>query len=436
MDKAIGELVREYFEGALQDEVTELLGRRKGQRRDPTDQTVVAACCNKCGTQYRAQFYRAGFYRRGLLTFEVWMQIKVPRVSCRCGGMVDFEFEQLEPYGRLWFDIEQRARELAGLYVSLRDSVEVLAWRNGQPLAIATLNRCVNQTAGLAAAFHQGQFERVPAVVMLDGVWLKVLVPTEEEYTDKLGRRRKRYQVRKYPLLVAYGLDPLSGERWVLDWERGAGEDQASWQKLLERLHERGLSAERGLKLFVHDGSAGLEQAFATVWFGEGVERQRCVFHKLQNVRRDVVGEEGMSREQRQARRKEVLADAAAVYRGESEAQIRHRLERFRAKWGEQEPRAVATLERDFDQTLVYLKVLAQARARGEAWRVECLRTTSPLERVQRQFRQKQRQVVVSHSEQGADTAIELVIRHRGLAQPNGTTEPWAQLLEEALLAA
>lgn len=61
------------------------------------------------------------------MSLESWVQIKVPRLSCTCGGMVDFEFEHLEPYGRLWFDIHERARELAGLCVSLRDEVEVLA---------------------------------------------------------------------------------------------------------------------------------------------------------------------------------------------------------------------------------------------------------------------------------------------------------------------
>lgn len=435
-DEAIRELMRESLEQALRDEVTGVLGRPKGQRRDLGDQTEVEARCNKCGTHLRASFYRAGFYRRSLLTFEVWVEIKVPRVSCVCDGMVDFESVHLEPYGRIWFDLEQRARELAGLCLSLRDSVEVLAWRNGQPISIATLNQTVLQTAELARAFHQGALARIPAVVMLDGIWLKVLVPTDEEYVDKKGRRRKRSKLRKFPLLVAYGLDPVSGQRWVLDWERGEQEDQASWQRLLERLCERGLSADQGLKLFVHDGSAGLEQAFEWVWFGQGVERQRCVFHKLLNVRRDVVGDEGMTRRQRQKRRREVLTDAAEVYRGQDEPEIRRRLEAFQAKWREREPEAVATLGRDFDQTLAYLRAREQARVQGQAWRVEALRTTSPLERVQRHFRQKARQVVIAHSERGVEAAIELVIRHRGLALADRSTQLWAYRLEEALLAA
>ncbi len=435
-DQAIGQLVRERFEQALRAEVTEVLGRAKSQRRDLLDRTEVEASCNKCGTHVRARFYRAGVYRRSLLSFEVWVELNVPRLSCVCGGMVDFESAHLEPYGRLWFDLEERGRELAGLCLSLRDSVEVLAWRNSQPISITTLNQRVLQTADLAQAFHRGAFEQVPAVVMLDGIWLKVLVATDEEYVDKLGRHRKRYKRRKFPLLVAYGVDPVTGKRWVLDWERGEQEDQASWQRLLERLLERGLHADRGLKLFVHDGSAGLEKAFEMVWFGQGVERQRCVFHKLQNVRRDVAGDEGMTRQQHQQRRQAVLKDASEVYQGQDELEIRRRLEAFRVKWQDREPGAVTTLERGFDQTLVYLKVIEQARLQGQEWRVEALRTTSPLERVQRHFRQKARQVVIAHSERGIEATIELVIRHRGLAMPDQLTEPWARRLEEALLAA
>ena len=436
LDRQIGEVVRESLERALQDEVTLLLGRAKGERRDLADPKEVAASCNRCQIHRCCDFYRAGFYRRSILTSDTWLEIRVPRVSCICGGMVDFELEHLEPYGRVWFDLEERARELAGICVSLRDSVEVLSWRNEQPLSIATLNGRVNQTAELAEAFHQGEFSRIPQVVMLDGIWLKVLLPTDQEYVDKRGRRRKRYKLRKFPLLVAYGVDPVSEERWILDWERGEAEDQASWQRLLERLLERGLHAEKGLRLFVHDGSAGLEKAFEFVWFGKGVERQRCVFHKLRNVQRDVVGSPEMTRLEHQARRQAVLREASEVYRGKDESEIRQRFESFRAKWLESEPKAVATLTRDFDQTLVYLKVLEEARLKGQEWREECLRTTSLLERVQRHFRQKDRQVVIAHSEKGVVAGIELVIRHRGLALVDKAAEPWTRLLEQALLAA
>lgn len=435
IDQGIIALVIQVVQQALLGEVTRLLGRGKGKRRDLGDRTEVDGCCNRCGTHYRREFYRAGFYLRGLLSLAAWGRIRVPRVSCsKCGGMVDFEFLHLVPYGRLWFDLEERARELAAMCVSLRDGVQLLSWQNGQPISIASLNGLVNKTGELAKAFHAGALERIPAVVMLDGVWLKVLEPTGEKYLDKQGRERDRLKKRKFPLLVAYGVDPASGERWVLDWEKGREEDLESWRALLMRLQGRGVSAGRGLKLFVHDGSMGLGRALELVYFGEGVEHQRCVFHKLQNVKRDVVGEEGMRQKERRERRAEVLADAARVYRGKDERQIRQRLEQFRTAWADKEPQAVETMERDFDQTLAYLKVLEKARGRGEEWKLECLRTTSALERVQRHFRQKARQVTIFHADKGVDAAIQLVIAHHHLA--DNSSQPWARLLEEALLAA
>ena len=54
----------------------------------------------------------------------------------------------------------------------------------------------------------------------------------------------------------------------------------------------------------------------------------------------------------------------------------------------------------------------------------------------QRQFRQRARQVMVAHSEKGAEANLELVIYHRNLASPTADTLSWGHRLEEALLAA
>ncbi|MBI2939593.1 MAG: hypothetical protein HYY04_04075 [Chloroflexi bacterium] len=95
----------------------------------------------------------------------------------------------------------------------------------------------------------------------------------------------------------------------------------------------------------------------------------------------------------------------------------------------------MATLERDFDRTLVYLRVRERARQRGEEWQRECLRTTSPLERVQRHFRQKGRQRVVGHSWEGIEVAVRLVISRHHLVDGDQAGD-WAAQFEEALLAA
>jgi len=419
---------------ALGEEIVGLLGRERGRRRDVNDVSVVQATCNQCHTSLRRNFSRGGSYKRTLLTAPAGVEVRVPRLSCECGGTVAFRFKLFAPYQRVWFDLQERARQLAGLCLSLRDSIEVLAAENGQPLAISTINGLVNETAALAEAFHKGLLAMIPPVVVLDGIWVKLLEDTERQYTDKRGRRRLRKRRRAVPILVAYGIDPRTGQKRLLDWEQGRGEDQASWQGLLERLEQRGLRAENGLRLFIHDGSAGLEAAFAMVDFGGGVRRQRCVFHKLRNVAKAVQGEAGMSRKDKQQRRKEVLKAAASVYNGTDKAAIEERLQVFAEDWREREPEAVITLQRGFETTLVYLDVLAEARKSGEQWSVRYLRTTSMLERVNRALRQKFRQVVIFHSERGLKAAIQLVIAHRGLG--GASNECWVDAIEEALKAA
>jgi transposase-like protein len=432
--ETVSRAVSQVLEQTLGDEVDILLGRVKSQRRDLADPVEVKAICHRCRSHQRHNFYRDGKYRRSLLTGPAYVSIRVPRLSCICGGTVGYQSKLFAPHQRIWFDMQELARQLAGLCLSLRDSVEVLGAENKQPLSISTINGLVNEAAVLAEAFRSGSLGEIPAVVALDGVWVKLLVETDREKTDKLGRCRHHKRRKKVPILVAYGIDPRTGQKRLLDWELGEGEDQESWQRLLERLEKRGLRGEQGLRLFIHDGSYGLEAAFGMVDFGEGVRRQRCIFHKLRNVAKAVQAEEGMSRSEKRQRRKEVLQGARAVYAGQDRGEIEERLRDFDREWREREPDAVLALRRNFETTLVYLDIQAEARQNGEEWALRYLRTTSSLERVNRALRQKFRQVVIFHSEKGLKAAVQLVIAHRGLSgQSSGC---WMELVEESLMAA
>ena len=108
---------------------------------------------------------------------------------------------------------------------------------------------------------------------------------------------------------MALGFWP-DGRRHVLDWEIASSEEHTQWQKLLERLQQRGLTLERGLQAIVRDGCGGLGEAVALV-YGSKVIEQRCLFHKLRNVaekaRRELKGED--KREQR----KRLLEQAKAI---------------------------------------------------------------------------------------------------------------------------
>lgn len=430
----IGGVVKQAIESALQAEVTALVGRGRYRRRATADWATVAARCSRCGANWSRRFWRDGTYRRTLLTVAAAVELRVPRLGCLCGGTVPLAFATIGRYERGWGDLQERARELAGLCLSLEDSRQLLGRQSGQVVAASTLSGWVQQAAGLAEALRAGPLPRVPAAVLLDGIWVKLQEPTGVWHTDRAGRRRQRCKRVKAVVLVAYGVDPTTGEHWVLDWERASAEDEPSWRRLLERLLARGLRADAGLELFIHDGGPGLEAAPAVVHFGRDVLRQRCVFHVLRNLR-DAVRGDGLSREERRERRRAVLQEAAAIWQTTERAELYRRRGAFRERWQADEPAAVATLERAFGATTAYLEALERGRERGEAWSAASLRTTSLLERLNRAIRQKVRQVGTCKGERGLVAALALVLARRGRWSPHPIDDLWTDALEAGLLA-
>jgi transposase-like protein len=436
VQEQVGEVVRQAVEAALAAEVTARLGREHYRRRRTAPPRVLGAPCSRCGRDWTWRSYRAGHYRRTLLTLLAAVVVRVPRLRCCCGGTIPLEFATVGRYERGWGDVQERARELAGLCVSLQDARTVLAWTSGQPVACSTLQHWGHQAAALAEALREGLLGRVPPVVLLDGLWITLLVETGERFRDRRGRDRPRVRRERVVLLVAYGVDPATGERWLLDWERADREDQASWQRLLERLQARGLRSAAGFTLFVHDGGSGREAALGEVAFGPAVLRQRCVFHVLRTARDAVRGGPSMSREAKRARRREVLAAAAAIWDTTERATCRRRWQQFAATWRAREPDAVAALERAFEATLGYCTAVTWARERGETWAPQYLRTTSALERVNRALRQKARQVGAFRAELAVTAAVALVAAHRHLARDLPPADIWTESLEAGLLAA
>jgi transposase-like protein len=166
-------------------------------------------------------------------------------------------------------------------------------------------------------------------------------------------------------LLVALGFWS-DGKREVLDWEVAEGQDKASWQRLLTRLRERGVWPENGLQAVIRDGCGELGKALALVYGGSILE-QGCIFHKLDNVA-DKCREELKGEEKKEERNK-LMEQARGIYDAQSAAEARVRLAAFAHRWQAQAPKTVATLARDFEQTIAYFKLEGIPR--------ELIRTTS-----------------------------------------------------------
>jgi transposase-like protein len=309
----------------------------------------------------------------------------------------------------------------------------VVQLQSGQVISIGTTQRRVKRVAALAGEQMREKVVTSPPVVVLDAVWGSMMVETGEKKKDKRGRLRRVKRCKKIPLLIALGVDPVTGTTTLLAWRQGTAESEEDWTALLTMVHDRGIHVASGLRLFIHDGCPGLASALGVVDFGS-VAAQRCIFHKLRNVARDVMGNEAMTREEKRARLLAVLEEASAIYDAPSAAEARARAAAFRAHWQEQEPKAVATLERDFEMTLTYYALLDEAEAREQAWRPECLRTTSLLEGENGSLRAKWRQARLFWSIEGQTGALWLVARHRERDDKTDRTA-WLSPIMAALLA-
>lgn len=161
---------------------------------------------------------------------------------------------------------------------------------------------------------------------------------------------------RKAALLVIVGA-LSSGEKVLLACESGQRESKASWLGVLRGLLNQGLTLPR---LTVADGHLGIWAALGEL-HPDGAE-QRCWNHKLFNVLDDLPKKE-------QPRATELLK---AMPYAPTRAECEHLRDAFAARYEASDPKAVATLLRDWERMVTFYRFPA------EHWRH--LRTTNPVE--------------------------------------------------------
>lgn len=176
---------------------------------------------------------------------------------------------------------------------------------------------------------------------------------------------------RKEALLVALGVT-ADGYKEVLDVLHAPTETADSWGTVLSRLKMRGLKPDE-LAMVISDGDAGLINAIER--YLPTVPRQRCTVHKVRNV----VGRSNRTL------KKTAPAEAATIYKAPSRAEARRRAAAFIAKYGETAPHLAAIVEDDLEACLQFYDHDA------DLWKA--LRSTNALERLNREFRRKLREV-------------------------------------------
>ena len=106
--------------------------------------------------------------------------------------------------------------------------------------------------------------------IIIDGMWIKLW---------KGNKKRGKKQEKR---VVITALAISNGKTEVLDFEIAKSESEMNTKKLLDRLYERGIRPVN-IGMFIIDGAEGFEGAIS--WTFGNVPVQRCIMHKLDNLR-------------------------------------------------------------------------------------------------------------------------------------------------------
>jgi transposase-like protein len=318
--------VQELIQSLLEEEITELLGRRKSDRRQAVDSPPV---------------YRNGHGKPRRLTLGCGtITVRRPRVR---GIEGRFESRVLPLFARRSKGVNQLIPQLYLHGLALGDFDLALRGLLGKdaPVSASSVARLKDRWQAEWRQWKLRTLEGLEVVyVWVDGVYVKAGLEKE-----------------KAALLVVIG-GLVDGRKVVLAVEPGYRESTESWSDVLRDLKERSMSCPR---LVIGDGSLGIWGALSNV-YPEALE-QRCWNHKVVNVLDKLP-----KKVQTQAK-----SDLQGIVYSESRQEAEEKRDLF-INWCRREGhrRAGETLARDWDRMVTFY------RFPEEHWKH--LRTTNVVE--------------------------------------------------------
>jgi transposase-like protein len=348
--ETIGRLgARVILQQALEDEVTEFLGRRRYERaQEPVS-------------------HRNGYEPRVVKTTSGLMRLERPRV--RNAAALGFESKVLGKGVTRTHALESLVISgfLRGL--STRDIESALAEVFEEPVASkSTVSRVCEDTRERYRQWCRRRLDEHDLVyVFLDAIYLK-LRPEDEPAEG---------------VLVCWGVT-LQGRKVLLGLALGSRESYESWLTFGRDLIARGL---RSPALVIADGAPGIWKAVRELW--PTALEQRCTIHALRNVT-------GKLPERHHAEVKarwwKLFDEARSA--GEARQQLQALTGEYRAAY----PSAMAAIERDLDALVTHLRFPSEHRKR--------IRTTNLLERT---FVEVRRRTKVIGRFPGETSALSLI---------------------------
>jgi len=197
------------------------------------------------------------------------------------------------------------------------------------------------------------------------------LAPYRYVYLDaRYEKCRENNQVLDVAVLIAKGVNH-QGQREILGVSISLSEAELHWRAFLQSLVNRGLS---GIELLISDSHPGLKAARSSVF--PSVPWQRCQFHLQQNAQNYV---------QRKDDKPKVASALRSIFNAEDLEQANSLLKAKITAYEASNARLASWLEENVHEGLTVFKLPEALRKK--------LRTTNPLERVNREIKRRTRVV-------------------------------------------
>lgn len=313
--------VQQMIQRMLEEEVDELLGRKKSERRAPVETGDAVDVSEKHGTRTG---YRNGYGKpRHLTMTSGTITVKRPRVRDLeerfVSRLLPLFKKSTEQVGALLPELYLHGLSLGDFDLALRGLLGDHA-----PLSANSIMRLKTAWQAEYATWNRRDLSKVEVVYLwVDGIYVKAGLEKE-----------------KAALLVVIGAT-ADGEKVILAVESGHRESSESWATVLRTLKSRGL---RCPKLTIGDGHLGIWSGLASVY--PKSEEQRCWNHKLRNVL------DAVPKKKQPAIKSELQAMAAAETQAECDALQRA----FRKAHEGTHPKAVDKLESDWERMVTYYR--------------------------------------------------------------------------------
>lgn len=318
--------VREFIQALLEEEITELLGRSKSERRKALDSPQAYRNGYGKGRKLTLGCGTITVHRPRVRGLEERFESRVLPLFTRRSKGVDQLIPQLYLHGLAQGDFELALRGLLG---------------NEAPISASTVARLTERWQAEWEEWRKRRLSELEVVYMwVDGVYVKAGLEKD-----------------KAALLVVIG-GLSNGEKVILAVEPGYRESTESWSAVLRDLRGRGMNCPR---LVIGDGHLGIWGALSNI-YPDALE-QRCWNHKLVNV---------LDKLPKKAQGLAKVELQRVVY-SESLEKAENRRDSF-VRWCEERSyqRAAETLERDWDRMVTFY------RFPKEHWKH--LRTSNPVE--------------------------------------------------------